>query len=448
VRADDSGGRPYATSRAACRAIGYRALMRRRALLASFAISFSAFIVACSSNDASSSATTDDAGGTDSSSATDSGSGADSGGNTDSGSTGDSGDASTSDAAEVDGATSCTSTTTSAQLPPVDLMIMFDQSGSMSDTTAAGGTKWDAVTGALNAFVAQPGLAGTSIGIQYFGLPTTAACPASCTTDADCNVCGGLCLGTMCFGGGAYDSCVAADYAKPDVEIAPLPGASTAISTSLAAHMPSTSTPTAPAMQGALDHAKAWAAAHPGHVVAVVFVTDGEPTECSPMDQAGVAAIAAAALAGTPSVKTFAIGIFAVADIPSGPNLLNAVAIAGGTGQAHDITTTMDVSMAFGQAMNSVRSSLGCGLPIPSGTSDYAKVNVLTTPAGGAQQVVGYVGNSGQCDAMKGGWYYDVDPSAGTPTQIVLCTATCGSAHGTTSAQVSVQVGCETTKGT
>src|SRR5262249_43541324 len=152
------------------------------------------------------------------------------------------------------------------------------------------------------------------------------------------------------------------------VEIAPLPGVANAIVTSLSMHGPSGSTPTGPALQGAVDHAMAWAMSHPGDVVVAVLATDGEPTECSPTDQASIAQIAATALAGTPSIRTFCIGTFAPGDIPLGPNLLNAVAAAGGTGQAFNISTnSQNTAQEFLRALNQIRGTvLGCTYTIPT----------------------------------------------------------------------------------
>ncbi len=328
----------------------------------------------------------------------------------------------------------------------------------MKDTVSEGGTKWQAVTSALDAFVQQPGLAGISVGIQYFGLPPGggATCSTSvCTKDSDCGApaCGpcmllfpgfGTCAGSS--GGGGSDSCNAADYAKPEVEIAPLPGVAPAITMSLAAHSPSTSTPTGPALQGAVDHAKAWAMTHPGHVVIAVLATDGEPTECSPQDQAGVAAIAAAALTATPSVKTFTIGTFASGDIPSGPNLLNAIAASGGTGQAFNINTTMNVDQAFLMALNQIRgSALGCQYQIPTPMSgsnaDPTKVNVQYTPSGGSPQVIPHVADQAHCPASGDAWYYD---NNNAPMQILLCASTCAKVQNDSMGNIDILLGCKT----
>jgi hypothetical protein len=355
------------------------------------------------------------------------------------------------------GSAACAADPYQAQQLPLDMYVMQDQSGSMSDTVSGGGTKWQAVTGAFQAFVTQPGLTGISMGLQYFGLPPgggqTCGGP-TCATDADCGsaACGpcmlivpgfGICSGSS--GGG--DSCNAADYATPEVAIAPLPGNAQAIITSLGMHMPSTSTPTQPALQGAVDGAKAWAMTHPGHVVIAVLATDGEPTECAVQDQAGIAAISAAALAGTPSIKTFTIGIFAPADIPSGPDLLNAVAAAGGTGQAFVINTAnQNTNMQFLAALNAIRgSALGCQYTIPkpeAGTADYGKVNVQYTPGGGGMPTeFNHYDSASQCPPSGDGWYYD---NNNAPTQILLCPSTCNTVSADSTGKIEILLGCKT----
>lgn len=342
----------------------------------------------------------------------------------------------------------CAASPYMAQQLPLDMYIMQDQSGSMSDTVAGGGTKWDAVKGAFTAFVNQPGTAGISVGLQYFGVtPGGATCGTTCVTDADCGPAScGPCFFGICLGGGGTDSCTSSDYAKPEVEIEALPGVASKIVSSLGQHGPSTSTPTGPALQGAVDHAKAWAMGHPNHVVIAVLATDGQPNECSPTSQAGLAAIAAAALAGTPSVKTFAIGTFAPADIPSGPNLLDAVAAAGGTTKAFNINTQQNVNQAFLDALNMIRgSALGCQYTIPKptmGTPDFGKVNVQYTPGGGGNPVdILNVKDAAHCPASGDGWYYDNNSA---PTQIELCPATCTKVGADSNGKIEILLGCQT----
>src|SRR5262249_37939780 len=151
---------------------------------------------------------------------------------------------------------------------------------------------------------------------------------AMCFTDADCggSACGpcdanaGLCVGAVT----ATDSCDAADYSVAEVPIQPLPGVAQAITTAMGNHMPSTGTPTSAALQGAINYAQTWAAAHPSHLTVVAFATDGIPSGCD-TDLGHIDAIAASGLSAMPSIKTFVIGV------GSSLQALDGIAAAGGT---------------------------------------------------------------------------------------------------------------------
>jgi hypothetical protein len=142
------------------------------------------------------------------------------------------------------GGGSCAAESKTAKQLPLDMYIMLDQSGSMDETVSGGGTRWNAVKSALITFVNEPSTAGIGVGIQYFALPDNSmSCPATCNTDADCGAYGPCFPGFGCIQcvAGA-ESCNPADYAKPDVEIAPLPGVASQIVASINAHGPSTKT--------------------------------------------------------------------------------------------------------------------------------------------------------------------------------------------------------------
>jgi len=389
---------------------------------------------------------------------------------------------------------------------------MLDASGSMMDTTAAGPTKWAAVKTALSGFVNDPKSAGIGVGLQIFpithaGAPacttsasctvggvnlghcTTKACqpvaatdPISfCETAADCpgtKPCEPL--GTCVFGvitnGGClkgdpiYDcgapfkcqvpatgscdgeECVEADYsAAAKVPIATLPGNAgtfTAALNALPDPAPTSLTPTSVAEKGALDLAKAYAAANPTHVVVVVLATDGLPTRCSPQDIPSIAAIANTGVTGTPSIKTFVIGVFSDAEAPTSTPNLNAIAAGGGTTSAFIVSTASSVTTQFQAALDKIRgSSLPCEYTIPAsegGAPDYSKVNVQYTTGAGAKNLLGYKTSAAGCDAA-GGWYYDVDPAAGAPTKIIVCPATCDAIKKDTgTAKVDILLGCAT----
>ncbi|MEZ4294383.1 MAG: VWA domain-containing protein [Polyangiaceae bacterium] len=343
----------------------------------------------------------------------------------------------------IDGSCACAAETTSANPVQLDLFVMLDQSGSMSNTVSGGATKWSAVTSALKSFMQDPSNTGLGVGIQYFPLSAGGqACNPVCTTDADCGAFGPcfifVCLG--CSGGGG-DSCNVADYAKAEVEIAPLGGGqTTALINSLNAHGPTNDTPIGPALQGAINHAKSWKMTHPGHEVAVILATDGDPTECNPSDIPGIANIAMAGVNMSPSVKTFVIGV------GSSLSNMNAIAAGGGTGSAYLVDTGGNVIDQFKAALNAIQSSaLGCEYTIPApamGMLDYDKVNVQYTPGnGGAPQVIANVANAAACDPNTGGWYYD---NPASPSKIILCDATCTPVEADASGKVDILLGCAT----
>ncbi|MEJ7735185.1 MAG: hypothetical protein WKG00_39115 [Polyangiaceae bacterium] len=344
----------------------------------------------------------------------------------------------------------CVGTGNTAQKVPLDLFVMLDQSGSMDEPAGNGQSKWDVVTGALQAFVTQPETAGIGMGLQYFALTGAASqCTvAQCTMDSDCGgaACGpcmliipdppiGFCVGYNPGG----DSCDPADYATAEVPIQPLPGVGNAIVASLQAHAPATGTPTQPALKGAVTFASDWANQNPSHVTAVVLATDGVPQACNSTPD-NTAAEAAAGFASSPSIRTFVIGVgSALGD-------LNKVAAAGGTGQAFLIDANANAQQAFLDALNEIQgAALPCAYVIPEAPEgqdlDYGQVNVEYTPGGGGQPtIVSKVDGESSC-GPAGGWYYD-DPA--DPAQILLCPATCELVASDTEGKVEVVLGCAT----
>jgi Mg-chelatase subunit ChlD len=300
---------------------------------------------------------------------------------------------------------SCATNTVTAMSTPLDIYIMLDQSGSMMDSN-----KWTDVTAALDAFVAQPNQNGISVGIQYFALNN--------------------------------ESCTASDYATPDVEIAALPGVASAIESSIAAHSPSTGTPTSAALQGAIDHASSWATAHAGHTVVDVLATDGEPEECD-TNLTDIDNIAKTGASGTPKILTFVIG---VNDNTGNLSALNGIAAAGGTGSAFIVNAGSNAEASFVAALNAIRGTvLGCTYQIPvpsSGSANFSEVNITYTPGGGGSaEVIPQVSSMANCPSSGNAWYYD-NPSA--PTEIILCSSTCGTIEADTTGSVGITLGCST----
>ncbi len=338
-------------------------------------------------------------------------------------------------------------TTVRAIGSPLDLYVMLDQSGSMSDEVAGGITKWVAVTNALQAFVEAPNAEGVGIGIQYFAVaPGNLMCPLTCHTNVDCgDACGecnhpfggevGTCWNAVTPGGN--DSCAAADYAEPEVEIANLPGNAAAIVASMNAHTPVSGTPTSAALQGAIDHASDWAKTHAGHAVVDVLATDGDPSECD-TDLGDIQTIAAS---GLPKIRTFVIGV------GSSTANLNGIANAGGTNHAYIVDTDADTNAQFLAALEEIQHIvLACSYQVPTpaggGTVDPANVNVeFASGDGSPPAVFDQVPNVGDCPSQGGAWYYD-NPIK--PTKIVLCPATCTGVSADAKGEIDIVLGCKT----
>jgi hypothetical protein len=258
--------------------------------------------------------------------------------------------------------------------------------------------------------------------------------------------------------------CDQATYATPAVEFGELPGAAAAITASIEAQMPRGETPSRPALRGAIDHAREWAASHPGHSVVAVLATDGLPTDCSngnaahPSSDAEVEEVVAVATEGlttSPNVSTFVVGVFA-GDDTTAPVNLNRIAVAGGTNQAYMVDASgMAVNTEFTAALNAIRTSrLGCEFQIPTPppgqTLDYRYVNVVLNDAQGAPtEIPRVLGGSDRCAEVGGGWYYDpdlTDTSTVAPTRIIACPSTCGMLTSTVGGSVQIKLGCRTTE--
>ena len=284
-----------------------------------------------------------------------------------------------------------------------------------------------------------------------------------CGTNSYCAANGTGTCATSCTDFPGYchlrDICTPSEYATPNVALGTLPGAASGLNTSLQGHAPDGYTPTGPALTGALSWAQQQATNNPDHKVAVVLVTDGlpggfipgfPPPECMPSDIPGISTILSKAATGTTPILTFVVGIFnpSSAEGMMAPSNLMSLATAGGTGSAVIIDVTGDtVTQQLHDALAQAQTkAIACSYKIPPSTGgtgvDFKKVNVQFTPSTGAPTTIGHTGASTACD--NGGWYYDVDPSGGTPTRIIACPSTCAQFNTDVSGHVDIQLGCET----
>jgi hypothetical protein len=374
-------------------------------------------------------------------------------------------------------ADTCSAVSQAAKRFPVDMYIMMDKSGSMSEPAAAQ-TRWQAVIAAVTSFLGDPSSTDMGVGIQFFPLPVSTSLPP-CTKQTDCppdTLCAtnpvtkqgycqsrcdpaGMCGSAGCVPTGSpsfpgfcsNDKCEFVSYSQPNVEIGTLPGNASAIIGAMQAENPMGGTPTHPALVGAIQHAQAWVAQHRDHKVVVVLATDGQPTSCpvvsTPQDEANTIEMckqaASGALRGDPPIQTFVIG---VGDLQAN---LDAIAVAGGTEHAFIVNASQDVAADFAKALAQIRGEvMTCDFKLPepdgdAGDVDYGKVNVEYTPGSGAKQTIYYVESEAGCDPATGGWHYDKDPTQATPTRIIMCAKTCETLQADANAKVDIAIGCK-----
>jgi Mg-chelatase subunit ChlD len=314
-------------------------------------------------------------------------------------------DAGDSDVIEIlDDASTCVGTNAAAQQIPVDMIVLFDRSGSMDD-----GVKWPQAKAGLKTFIQDPASAGISVGLLYF--PNDNA-----------------------------DDCIPADYAQLEVPLGVLPGNAQPLVSYIDAKDIGGATPTWGALKGTLQYATAYQTTNPTHKVVVVLATDGDPTECTIEDIATIAALAKSAH-NYNGVQTYALAM-------SGATVsaLDQIAAAGGTTKSYDITTNVS---GFSAAMASIRNkAAACEFiipPPPAGQQlDTGKINVNYTPSGSTTKVtLPNVVSAAAC-GNSSAWYYDNNVS---PKKVLLCPKACAKIQADPGAQVNVAFGCKTQQG-
>ena len=244
-------------------------------------------------------------------------------------------------------------------------------------------------------------------------------------------------------------------YATPAVEIGSVSQNLAAVDQALKVQIPQGLTPTVPALQGAIDHARAWGRAHPDQTVVALLATDGLPTRCGtdatnqgqgvlePLED--VRNIAAGGLSGDVPVRTFVVGVFQSGDTEGRDNV-NQIAVAGGTERAAFIDSSGDVDQQFSDALRAIESGqLGCELQLPASQVqlDYFKVNLRFSDGTRSQQLP-FVRDGAGCAANPSGWHYDVDAKQSRPSSIQVCPDVCTQIKAAASAQVQLQLGCAT----
>ncbi len=315
------------------------------------------------------------------------------------------------------GAPLCTATTTESVLKKVNMYFMVDKSGSM------GGTKWTGTTSALNTFFQSNASAGLGVALEFFRLDSGGAngdgCPGtgSVCTDVPCSN-PRVTLGTLTTATGAADP------------------AEDALVTAVNATSPGGSTPTYPALKGALDWAIAKQAAAPDEIFIVILATDGDASECNTNPTAMSSLSGSAYL--TYGIRTYVIGMQG-ANYP----VLDQIATAGGTGSAFQISGSSGAAVAASlitTLTNIANQTASCSTPLPpAGNFDPTNVTIQYTPSSGAPSSLPQVTDASACSGP--GWYYD-DPT--NPSQIILCPTSCTAAQSDPGAKIIYNVGCPT----
>jgi hypothetical protein len=203
---------------------------------------------------------------------------------------------------------SCGIGTASANLKPVNMLVMFDRSSSMLECTdgtpneepCAPGTRWDSATSALNQFFQSPDADGLGVALRFFPHDV----PAAGCFGAD----NGACDAAAC-------SEVLVDMAKLAADPAPADAQETALVAAVESSAPilavpgvnTGGTPISAALEGGLLWTSAYQAQNPEERTVLVFLTDGEPNGCEE-DFDIISQIAEDALAAS-GVPTYAIGL-------------------------------------------------------------------------------------------------------------------------------------------
>jgi hypothetical protein len=330
------------------------------------------------------------------------------------------------------GEEACAAVAVGAELTPLNLIFIYDKSGSMGDTAdwQNAERRWNPVRDGLLAFFSQPGGEAVFASLEFF--------PAPGDLDRTCMV-------------EAYET-----PTVPLLELSTLTPETSPFLMAINATVPAGGTPTLPALLGSLNYARHIMEEQPHSITVVILLTDGLPAfsvdgqsvpGCTdPLENTvpNIATIAAEGLAD--GIPTYVIGI---ADDPEGLSALNQIALAGGTTVASiiDDDDPAATTASIQQELGAIREHhLECTVTVPDVRTesgelvDYDDVAVVVTVDGMA---TGINRDDGCASGM--GWQYLYDPADPTvPSQIELCMTTCQTVQGTAGVELTVEFPCGT----
>jgi hypothetical protein len=323
--------------------------------------------------------------------------------------------------------TQCTGVAYAGEVIPLDIYIMFDQSGSMCSCVdppktnnpcpdpTCNKTRLEGIRDAARQFLNDPKSAGIGVGISYFGFNPIGS--------ASCNW---------------------ADYSNAAVDVGILPNHANAIMQSLDGIRPTGETPSEAAVGGACNYARKWKTSHPDREVVILLLTDGRPEApvtcqsgtCCPTLEGTVAAASECAT-GDPRIKTYVLGV--------GPFLQNLeqIAQAGGTDRAY-LVEGNDVAKQVLDALRAIRGdAIPCDLKLPPAPPGqrlaFDKVNIVYANSMCEPTYIYQVDAATSC-ADQAGWFYD-NPTQ--PQTIHLCPTSCNQVSDP-GGQLLYTVGCNT----
>jgi hypothetical protein len=221
------------------------------------------------------------------------------------------------------------------------------------------------------------------------------------------------------------------DVASCQLELtaASAPGdtAEKAILTQLAAVDPVGGTPSAIAVEGAADFCRRFQERNPDQRCVVVFVSDGQPSQCG-----SEAAVREAAEEGFErGVYIYAVGISG-----AGVSFMNGVAQSGGTSAAFFVSPNATASDDLLAALEDIRKNFACSYSVAPGL-DPSRVTVRWNQGAG-NPALRRVPGVAQCGTVALGYY----PGA-VDGELVLCPSTCDQVKASPSSNVEITVSCE-----
>jgi len=309
---------------------------------------------------------------------------------------------------------SCSLTTATTKLQPVNMYILMDNSMSMASAGF-----WTPAKAAISSFFKNPDAAGLNVALRFFGGDPVSGCDdTACSIDA-CAV-PKVSLGTLTPANTSYD-------AQENLLVTTLDAQTTGFN----------GTPIYPAIGGLVKWATEYSIAHPGGQEIAVFLTDGAPYGGCKADWVAIRKLASDAY-DAQGVLTYVIGF-------PGANQtdLNALAAAGHTGSAFYIDTTNPAQLETGllNALDAIRGgTVACKITLPNATNiDPNDITVTLRPTTGETFATSQVSSLTACTGKTDEWYLDSNTA---PTTIILCPASCTEAQAGGGAELDVTAGC------